>query len=211
MFGRIIRKARALVERPASQTYDDEKLTRFRIEREALGGKAHPEHLSLLRSVLPRPDCEVVDFGGGAGEMARAVAAHGARVTVVENPTMVRMGRRSPGVDFSTEIPACDVFFSSCALFYVPAPFDILRAGFQAARHAVLLVRNDFSDEPVRRVQISTLHDNGNGPIPPGYDNVLVSYVHQTLRKADFIATARECGFSLTKDMADDLVFSRVR
>lgn len=183
MFGKIALKIRALVETPVSASYADETLTRFRIAREALGGEPNAEHLALLLSLRP---ATVTDFGGAAGEMARALAAHGIQVTVVENPTMVRLARRSAGVEFSTDIPAeCDVFFSSGTIQYTPDPLAVLSKGFTSARMAVVLVRNAFSDQPAQHMQSSWLYDNGSGPIPPGFKNVRISYTTRTTRESD--------------------------
>ncbi len=203
MLGKLIRRARTLIESPIADRYDDEMVTRFRIARKALGGKPNADHLALL---LELKGTEVTDFGGAAGEMARALAAHGIRVTVVENPTMVRLGRRSPGVEFATDIPStCDVFFSSGTIQYIKDPLPILDRAFVSAKQAVVLVRNAFSDKPIASVQESWLSDNGGGPTKvPGFKDVRISYPHWTVRESDVFAAAELHGFRCTLKQDED-------
>lgn len=206
MLSKLIRRTRALIEPPVANRYDDETNTRYRIAKKILGGKPNPEHLALL---LDLGGEEITDFGGAAGEMAEALAANGRRVTVVENPTMVRLAPRSPGVEFSTEIPAtCDVFFTSGTLQYIENPLPILEQAFATARLAVVLVRNAFSAAPIASIQKSWLSDNGSGPkVVPGFDDVRISYPHWTVREDAVFAAAERHGFrcTLKQDDSDGL------
>jgi hypothetical protein len=198
---------------PAGATaYADDLLTRFRIEREALRPRKAPPEL-LARYVRETGARHVVDFGGGAGEIARDLVAvlPDVRVTIVENESMARHGRPSPGVAFATEIPASDLFFTSGALFYVPDPMTRLEQGLRASRCAILL-RNYFG-EPKTIIQHSWLYDNGDGPIPPGFRNGAVSYSRSTLNEDAVIALAMECGYgkpiASAGQYSRDLVFVR--
>jgi hypothetical protein len=191
-----------------SSGYTDDLLTRFRVERER--GRQPKGETGLLGQVVrelgPGP-IEVTDFGGAAGELARDLVAAFPNVqcTVVENATMAALARTTPGVRFSAEIPpACDVFHSSCALFYVTQPMEQLELGFRSARRAVVLVRNCFCDTKLYRIQKSWLFDNGSGPIPAGFTNMRISYPHQTLNEGEILALAERLGFRCTLRQDDD-------
>jgi len=184
----------------AAGSYDSELLNGFRVERAELRAvSASLEGLGVLglAALYLGGDISVTDFGGAAGDIGRdfLAAFPRAKYTVVENPTLVGLVR--PGaVCFTTDIPStCDLFFSSCALPYIADQAAVLQAAFASATRAVVLVRNCFSERKLCRVQRSWLFNNGNGPIPPGYKNVRISYPHQTIREGDVFDTARKHGF----------------
>lgn len=194
--------------------YTNDLLTRYRVERAALTER-QPPHDLLLRSVRETGAKHVVDFGGGAGDMARdlVAAVSSVRVTVVENESMAAMGRPSPGVTFASTLPAeCDVFFTSGALFYVSNPMTRLEQGFQASRR-VIMVRNYFGP-PLVVTQRSWLHENGNGPRPSGFPRwAAVSYRRSNLDEGGVLALAERYGFKLIDHKPGlhgrDLVFKR--
>jgi putative methyltransferase (TIGR04325 family) len=155
--------------------------------------------LYLTALALGQPDLAVTDFGGACGELGRdfLTVFPQARYTVVENPVLVAlMAKSGGGVQFTATPPAeCDLFFSSSTLQYLEDPMAALAAGFSSARRAVIFARNSFCDTDLIRVQQSWLFDNGNGPLPPGYENVKVFYPHRTLNENAVLQSAQKHGF----------------
>jgi hypothetical protein len=186
----------ALPMRPS--TYSDDTLTRFRVAREALRERRAPHEL-LAKMVRETGARHVVDYGGGAGEMARDLVAAfpEVRVTIVENEHMVRLGRPSPGVTFSRDIPKCDLFFTSAALFYVPDAWAVLDRVFRVAP-VVILARNFFGEGQVCLHKMWRF-DIGNGPLPPGFWNLPITFKATHLREAEIIAFAERFGFRLAR------------
>ena len=186
----------------AASSYEDSLVNKFRIDRAALRPIANtPDATGLLGltiRALGIADATITDFGGAVGELAlNLIAAFpAAKYTVVENAKLISLIQPLSGIEFTTEIPSsCDVFFSSGTLQYLRNPTAVLEKGFASARHAVVLARNSFSDKKLYRVHKARLFRNGSGPIPPGYQNVVVSYPHQTICERDVQMHAEREGF----------------
>lgn len=185
----------------AAGSYEDELVNRFRVDRAALRAIQPPStalHLTAL--TIGKADIAVTDFGGSAGEMGAdfLAAFPNANYTVVENRTLVRLmsERGRATMQFAATIqPECDIFFSSGALQYLADPVAVLEAGFESARHAVVLARNCFSDMEVFTVQRSRLFDHGGGPIPPGYTDRDTSCPHRTIKESAVNDIASRHGF----------------
>jgi putative methyltransferase (TIGR04325 family) len=207
----------------AAGTYSDDLVNRFRVARSLLnhGIDRRPlfERTPLLwLAMLAGRPLSVVDFGGGTGELGRGMQAAfpDTSYLVVENPTMASMLAGEPGtVKYAPDMPAsCDVFFTSGTLQYLPTPYDVLEGGFRSAAVAAVLLRNRFSDRPAFRVQSHALFDNGDGAIPPGFENVTISYPHRTVSEKRIMAIAKANGFLLVSRASDEpyspaLVFLR--
>ena len=195
----------------AAGSYEAEIVNRFRLDRslgrQPDGSLLRNTVLGLVTSLLQKPDLLVTDLGGGTGDLGadlRLIYPQ-ATYTVVENPTLVGLVRGElRGVLFSATIPpVCDIFFSSSTLQYLDDPEGVLRAGIATARHAVVLVRNCFSDRVRFGVQKSPLFDNGIGPIPRGWKNQEISYPHRTLIEREVIATVEAQGFTCLANLEE--------
>ncbi len=192
----------------AAGTYDDELLNRFRAARAQTAPPTPLEDNALLWLVriLPGP-LSIVDFGGATGGVGLALRAYApdTRFTVVETPALVALMPGGQGIAFTSQMPAdCDVFFTSGTLQYMPDPYDILERGFAGARRAVVLKRNYFSERPIFRVHHSRLFENGAGPIPPGYTDMIASYPLAALRESRVREIAARHGFKLFARVPDE-------
>jgi len=190
----------------AAGDYSDMLVNEFRVAREDINRSAQIDadirHLPLIWMVkVLGPTATITDFGGATGEIGRSLKKifPSIEYTVVENPTMAAlMTPREQSIAFRTSIPeSCDIFFTSSTLQYLPEPYELLEKGLRSARFGALLARNSFSAEPIFRVQRSHLFENGRGAIPPGFQNILVSYPHQTIQEDRVMEIARKAGFML--------------
>jgi putative methyltransferase (TIGR04325 family) len=187
-------------------------LNRFRIARDELNRKngrvisLEGNALLWVCSLLTGP-IVVTDFGGATGEFGEALQSSRREVayTVVENAALVAAMRdNSPSIRFSTEIPSeCDVFFTSSSLQYVEDPYGVLAIGFKSARQAVILVRNNFSQRNVIRIQASPLFNNGGGAIPAGFKNSKFTYPVRTINEQKVREIAAASGFRLVARVAE--------
>ena len=182
--------------------YDADLVNRFRSERHELNtvdpAILQGSVLGLVVLALPQTSLTITDFGGATGDLGQAFlhAYPSSRYVVVENPTMVGLMRGKTPVQYTTDMPEhCDVFFTSSTLQYLDDPMKMLGEGLRSAKLAVILTRNSFSETETFRVQRSNLFDNGMGPIPPGYQNIQISYPHRTIRESAVLDLARGMGF----------------
>ncbi|MBA2587873.1 MAG: hypothetical protein H0U98_04520 [Alphaproteobacteria bacterium] len=162
--------------------------------------------LRWLIKMLPAP-LDIVDFGGATGEVGAALRACGyeARYTVVENPTLVAIMVGKGEASFTAAIPpACDVFFTSGTLQCVGDPYGVLEQGFAAARSAVVLKRNNFSERDIFRVHRSMLFENGSGEIPPHFANIELTYPFRTVRESLIREIAAKKGFRMFSRTPED-------
>ena len=197
----------------AAGTYSDTLVNEFRVAREDLNRNVYLDadirHLPLTWIVKVLGGSPyITDFGGATGEIGRALKKTFPNVqyTVVENPTMAAlMATRDQTIKFSTLLPEnCDVFFTSSTLQYLPEPYELLAKGLRSARFAALLARNSFSKSPIFRVQHSYLFENGRGAIPEGFQNVRISYPHQTIQEDRVLEIADKSGFMLVSRIPKD-------
>ena len=192
----------------AAGTYDDRILNRFRAER-ARTAPPTPlldNALIWLVRMLPGP-LSVVDFGGATGGVGLALRAHapGLKFTVVETPALVALMARGDDIAFTSSMPeSCDVFYSGGTLQYLPDPYTVLEQGFAAARQAVVLKRNYFSERPIYRVHHNRLFDNGAGPVPGGYQDMTVTYPSVTVQESRVHQIAARHGFALFARLPED-------
>jgi putative methyltransferase (TIGR04325 family) len=215
---------RPLVEYPsreaamaAAGTYSDTLVNEFRVAREDINRNRNYDveilHLPLIWMVKTLGGvASITDFGGATGEIGRALrnAFPSVQYTVVENPTMVAlMTPKDPSITFDTSLPnECDIFFTSSTLQYLPDPYGMLDQGLRSARYAALLARNSFSESPIFRVQRSRLFENGRGTIPPGFQNIEISYPHQTIQEKRVLEIADRAGFMLvSRNLRNDGIF----
>jgi putative methyltransferase (TIGR04325 family) len=185
----------------AAGNYDDNILNRFRAARAKTAPPTPLQDNALiwLVRILPGP-LSVVDFGGATGGVGLALREHAPdlKFTVVETPALVALMQETGDIAFTTSMPAtCDVFYSSGTLQYVPDPYAVLEQAFAAARQAVVLKRNYFSERPIIRVHHSRLFENGAGPIPDGYQDVIASYPSATVQETRVHEIAARHGFVL--------------
>jgi putative methyltransferase (TIGR04325 family) len=183
-------------------SYDADLVNRFRCARHALStvdpAILQTSILGLVAFSLRGEPLTITDFGGATGDLGQAFlsAYPSGRYIVVENPTMVELMRGKTAVEYTTEIPRqCDVFFTSSTLQYLGNPMKVWEDGLRSAKTAAILTRNSFSETEVFRVQRSNLFNNGMGPIPPGYQDVQITYPHRTIPESAIMALARAMGF----------------
>ncbi len=74
-----------------------------------------------------------------------------------------------------------DIFFTSCALNYIPNPYDVLLSIAKKKVTLICLTRNIFSSNPKAFIQVSDLSENGLGEHLDEYGNPLIWYPSQTL------------------------------
>ena len=74
-----------------------------------------------------------------------------------------------------------DIFFTSCALNYIPKPYELLLKVAERKVPLICLTRNNFSKNPSVFVQVSNLSENGFGNHIRKYGNPLIWYPSQTL------------------------------
>ncbi len=202
--------------------YTNSILNEFRIAR---GREADPSAMDHVLASVIRDGYRITDFGGSTGHLGQLLIARNSSIsyTVVENPTMVElMQSQDSPVKFSTAIPKeCDIFYSSSTIQYVSDPYGALTEGFGSARHYAILVRNHFADVERFTVQRSRLFDNGSGPLPSGFKNLVLRYPRRTIQEKKVLGLAQDCGFALDQAHEDrrneykggysrDLVFKRI-
>jgi putative methyltransferase (TIGR04325 family) len=203
-------------EAQCGDNYNSLFINEFRVERDLQTKRKlsvpywQSNAVRLVAILLNKESIEITDFGGACGAEGRAVLTllPRARYSVVENPVLVELARARlahTGIAFTTDIPAaCDVFFTSGALQCVARPREIIERGFASARLSCIFSRNNFSDKHLIRVQRSKLFHNGEGDIPPGYEDAYVSYPNQTIREGDILHAAAAHGFELVCRTPDD-------
>jgi putative methyltransferase (TIGR04325 family) len=186
--------------------YDDDLVNRFRVERAEINRKSgrfvslEGNALSWITALLPAGHLSVTDFGGATGEYGQALQRLRSDIDyiVVENPTLVALCASIHSIRFTTKIPSeCDVFFTSSTLQYIKDPYGALAVGFQSARRAVILVRNNFSERETFRVQQSPLFNNGSGDIPAGFSNRTITYPLRTISESRVNSIAADKGFKM--------------
>ena len=142
----------------------------------------------------------IVDFGGATGEVGAALLRRGYAIdyTVVENAALVALMAQNTQMHFASEIPpTCDIFFSSGTLQCIPDPYGALELGFSSAKKFVLLKKNWFNQRDVFNVHGSQLFANGPGEIPPGFENVSISYPSRSVNEDRVMEIAARHGFRL--------------
>jgi putative methyltransferase (TIGR04325 family) len=188
-----------LAERAAGDAdgYASAIMNEFRIARRA--GLDQAAYDPLLAG-FARDGCRVTDFGGSTGDLGDLLTEQNPsiRYTVVENPVMVGlMQKQETRVHFTTTIPdECDIFYSSSTLHYVRNPYDVLQKGFKSAAHYVILVRNNFADVEKFMVHRSRLYDNGSGPLPAGFENLVMRCPMRTVQESKIRDIALSFKFS---------------
>jgi len=192
----------------AAGSYDDDLINRFRVDRDDRKPELGLIDGSALRLLAHlHPTASIVDFGGSTGRTGVAICSEvpSLTYTVVENPALIRLIQPGLSVLFVSELPdSFDIFFTSCTLQYIDAPYEILATAFSRAKMAVILSRNSFSETDLFRVQMSRLFDNGSGPIPAGYSDTFTSYPQRTIRESRVHEIAAEHGFKLAM-RSDDI------
>ncbi|WP_064681830.1 hypothetical protein [Rhizobium bangladeshense] len=194
----------------AAGNYSSGKLTAFRVERsqkilgrEELFLKPSDELLLAMDSAAGR----FVDFGGSAGEMCTVLQRRfpAWSFAVVETKAMASASQvLRPSISFLDEMPdEIDVFYSSGTLQYLANPNDVWRQALSRTTSFAYLARNAFSKRKRFTVQTSRLFDNGAGPVPEGFEDMPISYPHQTLSEATVIKIADKAGFDLAARIAD--------
>lgn len=188
-----------LAERAAGDTdsYTGATINEFRIARRV--GLDQAAFDPLLAQFV-RDGCRVTDFGGSTGDLGDLLTEQNPSIhyTVVENPLMVSlMQKQATRVHFTTTIPdECDIFYSSSTLHYIRNPYDVLQQGFKSATHHVILVRNNFADDEKFMVHRSKLYDNGSGPLPAGFKNLVMRCPMRTVQERKIRDIALTCKFS---------------
>jgi putative methyltransferase (TIGR04325 family) len=81
-----------------------------------------------------------------------------------------------------------DFIHSSCALHYVPDPYEVINALINIKANWLLFNRMMFNenDRDFVTVQKSFLSSNGPGKLPKGYSERIISYPHTTISYQKF-------------------------
>lgn len=217
----------------AKGDYSGADLTAFRVERsrQIIGSEEQfVEPSAELLSTMYAASGRFVDFGGSAGEACAVLQRKFPEwsFAVVETEAMASAARGlRPSISFLDEMPdQFDVFYSSGTLQYLGNPEEVWRQALTRTTQFAYLARNAFSKRKRFTVQTSRLFDNGAGPVPEGFDDMPISYPHQTLSESAMIKIAAKAGFELIARVADrnggvtgtngkvygaDLLFKRVR
>jgi S-adenosylmethionine-dependent methyltransferase len=134
-----------------------------------------------LQRHLPSRACDVVDLGGGSGELAEAMAGAGHRVTLVDaSQAMLDAARARPG-HASVSLLCADVT-ARHALPIAPGSLDVV------ACHSVI----EFVDDPVAVLQRSWGWLRPGGVISLGMGNLRHATLQAAVVHGDLARAARE-------------------
>ena len=178
----------------------------------------NPTNVFLLSAInqyiidYSKRDLTILDFGGACGAhyfdinrfMPKDVTL---KWLVVETPQMIKSAQEkkignnelifiSSLKDFRTNI---DIIYSSCALHYVPDPYEIISEMISIKADWILFNRMMFNekDRDFVTVQKSFLSANGPGKLPVGYTDKILSYPHTTLSFEKFNSFFTNNGYEL--------------
>ena len=178
----------------------------------------NPTNVFLLSAInqyiidYSKRDLTILDFGGACGAhyfdinrfMPKEVTL---KWFVVETPQMIKSAQEkkignnelifiSSLKDFRTNI---DIIYSSCALHYVPDPYEIISEMISIKADWILFNRMMFNenDRDFVTVQKSFLSANGPGKLPAGYTDKILSYPHTTLSFEKFNSFFANNGYEL--------------
>lgn len=167
----------------------------------------NPTNVFLLSSINQyininsKKDLQILDFGGACGthyfEIKRFMPED---VTlkwyVMETEQMVKSakdrGLNNAELDFVSSVDEIktktDFIHSSCALHYVPDPYEVTNALINIRANWLLFNRMMFNenDRDFVTVQKSFLSSNGPGKLPKGYSERIISYPHTTISYQKF-------------------------
>ncbi|MBY5783754.1 hypothetical protein HFN62_08350 [Rhizobium leguminosarum] len=194
----------------AKSDYQAEVLTRFRAKRsQAIVGheEDYVRPVAELIEIMSDGSGAFVDFGGSAGESCSVLHRKFPAMSfvVIETPAMVKAAAKlRPLIAFSSELPdRIDIFYSSGTFQYLEDPYALWKHGLSKTTGYAFLARNTFSETEQFRVQHSMLFNNGAGPIPEGFKDVVVRYPHRTISERRLIDIASGAGFELVNRIAD--------
>ena len=155
--------------------------------------------LSAINSYLnvySKKEIKILDFGGACGahffDIKRFIPdSISIKWIVVETEQMVKSainkGLESEELKFVSSIDEIetkiDFIHSSCALHYVPKPYEIINKLINIKANWIFFNRMMFNrnDRDFITVGKSKLSSNGPGKLPKGYTDRIISYPHQTL------------------------------
>jgi putative methyltransferase (TIGR04325 family) len=161
-----------------------------------------PANIFLLSAVnqsvlkLSERHLTVLDFGGACGahyfEVRRLLSTDfSLKWFVVETEQMVKSaknrGLNNNELEFISSIDEVktpiDLIYTSCALHYVPDPYECINLLIQKRAGHILFNRMMFNenDKDFVTIQKSFLSANGPGKLPEGYSDRILSYPHTTL------------------------------
>ncbi|MBB2840630.1 UNVERIFIED_ORG: putative methyltransferase (TIGR04325 family) [Rhizobium etli] len=194
----------------AGSGYQAEELALFRLRRsggivgnEENYAKPTPELLSIMAEGTD----PFVDFGGSAGELCAVLQRRFPQrsFAVVETPGIVKAASAlRPTIGFSTSLPdKIGIFYSSGTLQYLEDPYVLWEDCLRRTSEYAFLARNTFSEKECFRVQHSMLFNNGAGPIPDGFSDIVIRYPHRTVSERRLVEIASDVGFKLIKRVAD--------
>lgn len=162
----------------------------------------NPTNVFLLSAInqyinfFSKKDIQILDFGGACGahffEIERFMPED---VTlkwyVVETTQMVKSAKdrdlNNAELDFVSSVDEIktktDFIYSSCALHYVPDPYEVTNMLINIKANWLLFNRMMFNenDRDFVTVQKSFLSSNGPGKLPKGYSEKILSYPHTTI------------------------------
>ena len=168
--------------------------------------------ISQYINVFLKKEITILDFGGACGthyyEMKRLIPQHIAiKWYVVETEQMVKSaiekGLNNTELEFVTNIKdvknKVDIIYSSCALGYVPNPYEFTMKLLSLEANYILIDRMVFnnSNSDFITIQKSLLSSNGPGKLPVGYIDRVISYPHTTLSFNKFNSAIVSKGYEL--------------
>ena len=157
--------------------------------------------VSLFIKKNPGKIPKLVDYGGACGESILLLASiFGKDIYknswVIESPNHVKEAKKHKFLDkvqFSDNFieildkTKIDIFFSSCALHYLPDPCYPLKVAADNNIQIVCLTRNNFSFKPSFYVQLSKLSLNGTGAHLMEYQDKNIYYPVASLSESNIV------------------------
>ena len=171
--------------------------------------------LSVINQYLlvhPLKKLNVLDFGGACGahyfEMKRFIPGDFAlKWYVVETEQIVKSsierGLNNDELNFVSNVEdiktEIDIIYSSCALHYVPDPYEFLNKLINVNATWIFFNRMYFNenDRDYVTVQKSLLSSNGPGKMPKGYTDRIISYPNTTISFHKFNSRVTEKNYRL--------------
>ena len=146
--------------------------------------------LHLNEGKIPK----LIDFGGACGENILFLEALFGKELIKKSFILESLAQSlesknwefAKRLNFSNDLietlgNEIDIFFTSCALNYIPNPYDVLLSVAKKKVPLICLTRNNFSNHPKAFIQVSNLSENGIGKHLDIYGNPLIWYPSQTL------------------------------
>jgi putative methyltransferase (TIGR04325 family) len=171
---------------------DKNLIYRKKLESDPIFDLASLRTLIALGAIQSGRNLNVLDFGGGGGyhyTIAKSALEPSKRINwcVVETSAMSHRAQRLadaslsffPDIDSARgSLDELDLVFTSSALQYCPNPLSFLRELVELGAPYLFVTRTPFleSDRTIITTQVSSLQNNGPGPLPSKYADQKITY-----------------------------------